>query len=119
MFVVMYVSLFVSLNSFSRANESRRANGCGPIYFNIDEFLRNIGEEILIDCCNEHDRCYEHCGMKRWTCDTTFLHCMIEACRQLSTIQRCQTDARILFWLVFLAGQTSYDQSQKESQCFR
>lgn len=117
MFVLIYVSLFLFLDSFSLSFQFRRANGCGPIYFNIDQFLRNIGEEILIDCCNEHDRCYETCGMKRLICDTTFLHCMIEACRQLSNINRCQTDGRILFWFVFFAGQSAYEQSQKDNQC--
>jgi secretory phospholipase A2 len=99
----------------------RQSNGCGPAILNIDAFLRDIGEEILIVCCNEHDLCYDTCGKKQFRCDTTFLQCMIEACQKLtplSNISRCQTDARMLFWFVFFGGRSAYQQAQQQHQCF-
>lgn len=119
----MLLSLFTSLvlPIYSLNRFSRQANGCGPVTFNIDRFLREIGEDILIVCCNEHDLCYDTCGKKQWICDKTFLHCMIQACQQLlplSNINRCQNDARILFWIVFFAGQSAYQQAQEQNQCF-
>jgi secretory phospholipase A2 len=115
-FVLSVYSLNFSSNRFDR-----QANGCGPVNLNIDRFLREIGEEILIECCNEHDRCYDTCGKKQFICDTTFLHCMIQACQQLlpsSNINRCQIDAKILFWFVFLGGQSAYQQAQQQNHCF-
>jgi secretory phospholipase A2 len=114
-FVLPIYSLNSTFNRFRR-----QANGCGPVSLNIDAFLREIGEEILIICCNKHDLCYDTCGQKQWTCDTTFLHCMIEACRQLlplSNINRCQNDARILFWIVVVSGRSAYQQAQQQHQC--
>ena len=117
MLVFLFLSSFLSIHS-SNISLIHQANGCGPVYFNIDEFLRNIGEEIFIECCNKHDRCYDTCGKQQFICDTTFLHCMIEVCEQLSDISRCQRDARILFWLVVFAGQSAYQQAQQHNRCF-
>ncbi|CAF1406461.1 unnamed protein product [Rotaria magnacalcarata] len=108
-------SLGGSINRFRR-----QANGCGPVNLNIDILLKEIGEHVLIECCNEHDLCYDQCGKAQLTCDTTFLHCMIEACQQLllsSNINRCQNDARILFWFVFVGGRSAYEQAQQEHYC--
>ncbi|CAF1019007.1 unnamed protein product [Rotaria sp. Silwood1] len=111
----------VNQSSCSIVNRFRRqANGCGPMTLNIDEFLQNIGEDVLIGCCNEHDLCYDTCGKTQFICDTTFLNCMTEACKNLSLssdISRCQGDARILFWLVFFGGQPSYEQAQQQHNC--
>ena len=122
MLLIILASFVLPLHSFHvPVNRFRRqANGCGPLTLNIDQFLREIGEEILIVCCNEHDLCYDTCGKKQLTCDTTFLQCMIEACRQLSpwsNVDRCQNDARILFWFVFFGGQSAYQQAQQQHQC--
>ncbi len=114
-FILSVDSLNIPLNRFRR-----QANGCGPVNLNIDRFLREIGEEILIICCTEHDQCYDTCGKKQFTCDTTFLHCMIQACQQLSlssNINRCQNDARILFWIVIFGGRSAYQQAQQQNQC--
>ncbi len=116
---VSFILPLYSLNSpFNRFR--RQANGCGPVNLNIDRFLREIGDDVLIVCCNEHDLCYDTCGKKQLTCDTTFLHCMIESCQQLfpsSNINRCQNDARILFWIVFFSGRSAYEQAQQQNQC--
>jgi len=115
-FIFPIYSLNSPLNRFRR-----QANGCGPEILNIDQFLREIGEDILIVCCNEHDLCYDTCGKKQFTCDTMYLHCMIQACQQLSplsNINRCQNDARILFWIVFFGGRSAYQQAQQQHQCF-
>ncbi|CAF3202259.1 unnamed protein product [Rotaria sp. Silwood2] len=114
-FVLSLHSLSGTVNRFRR-----QANGCGPVTLNIDTFLQNIGENVLIVCCNEHDLCYDKCGKTQFTCDTTFLHCMIEACQQLlssSKINRCQNDARILFWLAIFGGQAAYQQAQQQHNC--
>ncbi|UJR29992.1 hypothetical protein I4U23_017539 [Adineta vaga] len=122
MYLFLFASFVLPLHSLNLPiNRFRRqANGCGPASLNLDEFLRQIGEDILIICCNEHDLCYDTCGKKQFACDTTFLQCMIEACQQLSplsNIQRCQNDARIYFWFVVFIGQSAYQQAQKQHQC--
>lgn len=115
--LVMLIVVVISIESSNNSSLTRQGNGCGPVYLNIDEFLRNIGEEIFIECCNEHDQCYDTCGKKQFKCDTLFLYCMIEACQQLIDNSRCRTDARLLFWLVVFAGQTAYQQAQQQNQC--
>ncbi|CAF1215093.1 unnamed protein product [Rotaria sordida] len=123
MLLLFILSFFVlSLHSLNGASNRfrRQANGCGPVTLNIDTFLRNIGEDVLIVCCNEHDLCYDTCGKTQMICDTTFLHCMIEACQHSlssSNINRCQNVARILFWFVFFGGQSSYQQAQQQHHC--
>ncbi|CAF0716878.1 unnamed protein product [Adineta steineri] len=122
MLLFIFASFVLPLHSLNPVfNRFRRqSNGCGPITFNIDRFLKDIGDDVLIVCCNEHDLCYDTCGQKQFTCDTTFLHCMIQACQQLSPLtntDRCQTNARILFWFVFFAGQSAYQQAQQQHQC--
>jgi len=123
MLLFFFASFIVPLHSFYPTfNRFRRqANGCGSLTFNIDTFLKEIGDDVLIVCCNEHDLCYDTCGKKQLTCDTIFLDCMIQACQQLlslSNINRCQTDARILFWAVFFGGESFYQQAQQQHQCF-
>ncbi len=118
MLFIVYISFILSVHSLNQF--SRQANGCGPINLNIDRFLREIGEEILIECCNKHDLCYDTCGKKQLICDTEFLHCMIEVCQQLSTaldINHCQNNARIFFWFVFFGGQLAYQQAQQQNHC--
>ena len=119
MLFILCISFIVSVHSFHfPLNRFRRqANGCGPIYLNIDRFLQELGEEILIGCCNEHDLCYDTCGKKQYTCDTTFFDCMFQACQQSSDIFRCKDTAKILFWLVFFGGQSSYQQAQQQNHC--
>ena len=83
----------------------RQANGCGPINLNIDRFLRELGEEMLIECCNQHDLCYDTCGKKQFTCDTIFFDCMFEACQQLSSISdiiRCKDTGKNSLLVCFL-----------------
>ena len=94
---------------------TRQANGCGTGRWNIDAFLREIGEEVFISCCNAHDLCYDTCGKKRLTCDQHFLHCMLEECHAES---RCQTDARLLFWIVFFTGRSAYELAQSLHVCW-
>ncbi len=120
MLLFLFISFIFPLYSLN-SRFHRQANGCGPEIFNIDRFLREIGEDILIVCCNEHDLCYDTCGKKQFTCDTMYLHCMIQACQQLSqlsNINRCQNDARILFWIVVFGGRSAYQQAQQQHQCF-
>jgi len=122
MLLFIFASFVLPLHSLNPPfNRFRRqANGCGPVTLNIDKFLHEIGDDVLIVCCNEHDLCYDTCGKKQSTCDTIFLDCMIEACQQLSpasSINRCQNNAQILFWFVFFGGQSAYQQAQQQNQC--
>ena len=122
MHLILFASFVLPLHALNvpTSRFRRQANGCGPSSLNLDEFLREIGEDILIVCCNEHDLCYDTCGKKQFTCDTSFLRCMLEICQYLSplsNVQRCQNDARVYFWFVVFGGQFAYQQSQEQHQC--
>lgn len=49
-------------------------NGFGPAKFpvNINKNLREVKEEFLIACCNDHDVCYTMCDRTKDQCDSAF-----------------------------------------------
>ena len=119
--LILSIFSFDLINSI-RFRSTRQTNGCGPETINIDRFLENIGEDVLISCCHQHDLCYDTCGTKQLTCDENFLNCMLKSCEQLIsslTVSKCQNHARLLFWIVFWTGQSAYDQAQSNQLCSR
>lgn len=122
MLLLVFTICVLTLHSlgFSIGRYRRQANGCGPANLNIDAFLKEIGEDILIQCCDQHDLCYDQCNKAQWTCDTTFLYCMIEACKCLlvsSNVNQCQNDAHILYGFVFFGGHLAYQRAQAQHNC--
>eukprot|EP01004_Peranema_trichophorum_P000644 NODE_10712_length_497_cov_7.168449_g10061_i0.p1 GENE.NODE_10712_length_497_cov_7.168449_g10061_i0~~NODE_10712_length_497_cov_7.168449_g10061_i0.p1 ORF type:complete len:140 (+),score=9.37 NODE_10712_length_497_cov_7.168449_g10061_i0:50-421(+) len=49
-------------------------NGCGTKGMNLDQ-----NEPMVVDCCNNHDKCYGTLGSKKATCDATFCTCLNNA----------------------------------------
>lgn len=52
LFLLFLTLLWVNLSM------SQSSNGCGPKGFSINNGLRQIGENNLIQCCDQHDICY-------------------------------------------------------------
>ena len=114
--VLIFFVVCQLLQPSTETRVTRQANGCGTGRWNIDAFLREIGEDMFISCCNAHDLCYDTCGKKQLTCDQLFLHCMLEECHAGDS--RCETDARLLFWIVFFTGRAAYEHAQSLHVCW-
>lgn len=86
-----------------------KADGCGAGYFNINNVLKFINEDVMIPCCNQHDNCYEACSGKG-KCDLKFLNCMNAVCQDLSELRAkaCKTDAQIFYNIVSRFGHRYY-----------
>ena len=84
---------FIFQANVSIGEKTTSVNGCGPGKFLINNGLKEIGEGVLIECCNQHDICYTKCGGKR-DCDDKFEKCLKEKCKQLGFIRRklCSLD---------------------------
>ncbi|CAF1621202.1 unnamed protein product, partial [Didymodactylos carnosus] len=94
---------------------SRQANGCGTIYFNIDNILKIVGYSQMIPCCNLHDLCYDNCTSTKSNCDTQLFKCMLLVCDTLISIQDivCRSDVSALYLAVVIKGNDAYQAAQK------
>uniref|UniRef100_A0A6I8S558 Group XIIA secretory phospholipase A2 n=1 Tax=Xenopus tropicalis TaxID=8364 RepID=A0A6I8S558_XENTR len=52
-------------------------NGCGSPVFGLHF---DIGIPSMTKCCNQHDRCYDSCGMMKNDCDEQFQNCLSKIC---------------------------------------
>ena len=95
----------------------RQSNGCGTSSFNVDRYLFQLGLEMFVRCCDEHDLCYDRCGEKKLRCDDRFLHCLLDECAKLSADSSCQWNSRMFFWVVFFAGRSAFDKAQLDHRC--
>lgn len=122
--------LFVFVLAIAATNgirQQRQANGCGPGYYNIDESLRGVGESVIIPCCNQHDLCYDTCGMPQSRCDNRFRRCLDTACSRLQgngfewwiDVRRaaCKLDGRVLYTIVNAVGSYAYQSAQRAHGC--
>ena len=56
-------------------NNPATTNGCGPSSFPL------AGPSFsFLECCNQHDICYETCGSSKIACDNDFYTCMFCSC---------------------------------------
>ena len=56
-------------------NREPTPNGCGPSNFPL-----TTPSDSFLECCNEHDICYETCGNSKIQCDLDFYECMFCSC---------------------------------------
>ena len=52
-----------------------RINSLG-VFFDKDDLSR----PEMVDCCNEHDLCYDTCGSDKEECDLRFKKCLYNTC---------------------------------------
>lgn len=65
----------------------------------------------FLNCCNNHDICYETCNNVRATCDKTFKDCMRNSCKNWS----CKLVADSFYGAVQAFGCPSYLIKQKRA----
>lgn len=116
--IIIYYSLIYLFLKYKKTlafvfnTTSGKVLGCGPGKFTIDHHLVELGEGSLIECCAEHDLCYDTCQLTQAQCDDRFEICLRNKCRKLSGFSRifCKIDAsnmvnlvrRFGFWLYCL-----------------
>lgn len=92
------------------------ANGCGA---EGGVHLPNVGLAPGFEaCCAAHDICYGTCNSDKAQCDQAFLGCMLAQClgyRDPVTTGACVPGAVELFAAVTAAGQTPWEEAQKEA----
>jgi secretory phospholipase A2 len=121
--VVLIILLFVT-GSVNSLRQRRQANGCGTENgFKVDQLLRFIGMDVMIECCNQHDICYDTCANIRETYDNEFEQCLLNIC---DTTQRsgfqwwiwvrrlaCKGVAKIMYSLAGNLGTEAFLKAQK------
>lgn len=97
-------------------------NGCGSLglQLGIDELPR----PEMVECCNEHDRCYDSCGVDKEECDKTFKRCLYSTC-DISNLNKnyigsmkhkiCQGSAKLLFTATLALGCASFKSAQSKA----
>jgi secretory phospholipase A2 len=99
---------------FPRPGFVPRTNGCGSskfVYFQPTTPLLTI-------CCDQHDLCYDTCGVSRAACDGLFLSCMEGVCQAVPDVienQVCKLEARTMHSLVRLFGSKFFNNAQSKA----
>lgn len=84
-------------------------NGCGPEGFNID-FLVPPRCKHYKQCCNQHDLCWDKCGISRDLCDEQFRDCL-----KKTSILVCQTFGELAYDIVQLTGCSIFRNNQQNA----
>ena len=86
------------------------SNGCTG-----SDFIDLVGEEDFTSCCDEHDACYQVCGMTKKRCDMKFWECMEHMCVTMFTLNKdCRSAANIYYIATKTLGRTFYEDAQSE-----
>uniref|UniRef100_A0A803JMU3 Group XIIA secretory phospholipase A2 n=1 Tax=Xenopus tropicalis TaxID=8364 RepID=A0A803JMU3_XENTR len=92
-------------------------NGCGSPVFGLHF---DIGIPSMTKCCNQHDRCYDSCGMMKNDCDEQFQNCLSKICTDVQktlgiseSVKACETTVGLLFDAVIHLGCKPYLESQR------
>merc|ERR1712137_188713 len=73
--------------SSPRAGHKPSSNGCGSGGISIS------GQFDMTTCCDKHDVCYDTCNSSKETCDTEFLQCLDEFCKDTTKVPRIIRDS--------------------------
>jgi RHS repeat-associated protein len=72
----------------------------------------------FLDCCNDHDRCYDDCINKpsRAQCDSTFCSCVASKCYRYARGQKrqCESLARTYCEMVTQYGEDAFDKARSK-----
>lgn len=96
-----------------------QANGCGSlgVFFEREDLPR----PEMVDCCNDHDVCYDTCGSDKEDCDRKFKRCLYSICdvnrKDMNFVneKKCKGGAKMLYMATMALGCTAYKDSQRES----
>ena len=82
-------------------------------------FIDLVGEEDFTTCCDEHDACYQVCGMTKKRCDIKFWDCLEHMCTTVFTTNKdCRSAANIYYIATRTLGREFYEDAQSEHcQC--
>ena len=102
-----------------KENHIRRYNGCGSMGFNIPR--ESLPVPCMVDCCNEHDVCYDTCLADKELCDKQFKKCLYASCKKkekanfMDTLEykKCSASAKMLYSATMLLGCKSYKDAQR------
>ncbi|KAK7020610.1 hypothetical protein SK128_025282 [Halocaridina rubra] len=92
------------------------ANGCGSlgVFFDKDDLPR----PEMVECCNEHDICYDTCNSDKELCDSKFKACLYNSCKSNEklmdtfTFKTCKGGAKLLYTATMALGCASYKDAQ-------
>jgi secretory phospholipase A2 len=86
------------------------SNGCTGA-----DFIELAGEEDFTSCCDEHDACYQVCGMTKKKCDMKFWECMEHMCNTLfPENKKCTKAANIYYIGTKTLGNAFYEDAQSD-----
>ncbi|KAL7647342.1 UNVERIFIED_CONTAM: hypothetical protein RMT77_000937 [Armadillidium vulgare] len=94
-------------------------NGCGSFGIYLEE--KDLPRSEMVECCNEHDRCYDTCGLFKEDCDNKFKRCLYKTCEPLKTnkdiinLKYCQGGAKVLFTATIALGCSPYKEAQRRA----
>ncbi|XP_076067499.1 phospholipase A2 group XII [Oratosquilla oratoria] len=102
-----------------KPNHTPKSNGCGSlgVFFNKEDLPR----PEMVDCCNEHDNCYDTCGSDKDECDFLFKRCLYDICatnkKELNelTMKTCKGGAKILYTATIALGCSSFRDAQEDA----
>lgn len=94
-------------------------NGCGAlgVFFEKEDLSR----PEMVDCCNEHDLCYDTCGSDKDECDLRFKKCLYNTCNsnqqemEVLSLKACKGGAKLLYTATLALGCTSYKDAQEQA----
>ncbi|XP_042214154.1 group XIIA secretory phospholipase A2-like [Homarus americanus] len=97
-------------------NHTPKANGCGSlgVFFEKEDLSR----AEMVDCCNDHDICYDTCGRDKEDCDKIFKRCLYNTCKitqnemDILTNKKCKGGAKLLYTATVALGCTPFKEAQ-------
>ena len=104
-----------------KSNHVPTSNGCGSLDFLFDDSEDSFiyVEKDFQNCCNEHDFCYDHCGVDKDECDLKFKKCLYNTCKakkhEYLDGKKCRLKAKLFYVTVLGVGCQSFLDAQKES----
>ncbi|ODM88307.1 Group XIIB secretory phospholipase A2-like protein [Orchesella cincta] len=112
----------------SRPGHKPVTNGCGA--YGLEQFLtpEMLPVTGFVECCDQHDICYETCGEDKDECDLKFKKCLYKKCAVLknadsAAIQKkisvvgCKAGAKLLYTGTTAVGCKPYLNAQQNA-CF-
>ena len=104
-----------------KPNHVPTSNGCGSLDFLFDDSEDSFiyVEKDFQNCCNEHDFCYDQCGVDKDQCDLKFKKCLYNTCKakkhEYLDGKKCRLKAKLFYVTVIGVGCQSFLDAQKES----
>ena len=103
----------------SNINHMPQSNGCGSfgMFFEKEDLPRSE----MVDCCNDHDLCYDTCGSDKEDCDRKFKRCLYSTCdvnkqqQDIFNEKKCKGGAKLLYTATMALGCTAYKEAQGQA----